>query len=81
MSLALPATHTTSDARQTTRTSPANDPHHAEAQSHFSQEERRQFAADDADAGRHIGKILASLFIYTLIAMSIATWWTFRTVR
>lgn len=47
----------------------------------FSAEEIRQFDADDAEAGRRIGKILASLFVYTLIAMSIVTWWTFRVVQ
>lgn len=46
----------------------------------FDQEELRQFASDDAEAGRRIGKILAALFIYTVFAMSIAIWWTFRTV-
>lgn len=46
----------------------------------FDQEELRQFASDDAEAGRRIGKILAALFIYTIFAMSIAIWWTFRTV-
>lgn len=80
MSLALPTTHRTSDASQTTRISPANDRSQDDEPSLFSREELRQFVADDADAGRHIGKILASLFIYTLIAMTAATWWTFRTV-
>lgn len=47
----------------------------------FSIEEIRQFEADDVEAGRRIGKILATLFVYTLIAMSIVTWWTFRVVQ
>ncbi len=47
----------------------------------FSAEEICQFAADDEEAGRRIGKILASLFVYTLVAMSIVTWWTFRVVQ
>ena len=80
MSLALPTTHRTSDASQTIRSSPANDLRQDDEPSLFSREELCQFAADDADAGRHIGTILASLFIYTLIAMSVAMWWTFRTV-
>lgn len=46
----------------------------------FDAEELRQFATDDATAGGQIGKILAALFIYTVFAMSIAIWWTFRTV-
>lgn len=79
MSIALPVTHTT-DPSQTTRTSLANELQQSADLSIFSHEERRQFAMDDADAGRHIGKILASLFVYTLIAMSVVTWWTFRTL-
>ena len=47
----------------------------------FSPEEIRQFAADDEEAGRRIGKILATLFVYTVIAMSIVIWWTFRVVQ
>ncbi len=46
----------------------------------FSREEIRQFDSDDTEAGRRIGKILTSLFIYTLIAMSVVIWWTLRTV-
>lgn len=46
----------------------------------FTPAELRQFAEDDRTAGRRIGRILTSLFIYTLIAMSVVTWWTFRTV-
>lgn len=46
----------------------------------FTSAEIRQFDADDAEAGRRIGKILATLFIYTVIAMSIVTWWTFNVV-
>ncbi len=80
MSLALPTTHRTFDASQTTRNSPANDLRQDDEPSLFSREELRQFAADDADAGRSIGKILSALFIYTLIAMSVVIWWTFRTV-
>ena len=76
MTMAFPATYTTVDSRQTSST---NEPYQDE-QALFTREELRQFTEDDADAGRHIGKILASLFIYTLIAMSIATLWTFRTV-
>lgn len=47
----------------------------------FSEDEIRQFAADDAEAGRRIGKILATLFVYTLIAMAIVTCWTFSVVQ
>lgn len=76
MSLSMPAAHTTFDASLAPRAGSASD----EEQPLFSGEELRQFASDDVEAGRRIGKILSALFIYTLLAMSIATWWTFRTV-
>lgn len=76
MSLSMPAAHTTFDANLETRAGSASD----HDQPLFSGEELRQFASDDVEAGRRIGKILSALFIYTLLAMSIATWWTFRTV-
>ena len=47
----------------------------------FSREELRQFDSDDAEAGRRIGKILTTLFVYTLVAMSIVIWWTLKTVN
>ena len=80
MSITLPATHRTFDASPTTRSSLANDLPQEVEPSLFSREELREFAADDAAAGRRIGMILTALFIYTLIAMSVAIWWTFRTV-
>lgn len=46
----------------------------------FSNAEIRSFEADDVEAGRAIGKMLATLFIYTLIAMSIATAWTIASI-
>lgn len=49
-------------------------------QSQFSREELHLFAADDSNAGRHVGAILATIFIYTVIAMSIAGWWTYRSI-
>ncbi len=47
----------------------------------FTREELRQFEADDVEAGRRIGKILTSLFIYTLIAMSVVIWWSLQVIR
>lgn len=47
----------------------------------FSNAELRQFTEDDSTAGRVIGKMLSLLFIYTLIAMSIATWWTVSSIH
>ncbi|MBI1312567.1 hypothetical protein GC176_14840 [bacterium] len=42
----------------------------------FDKAELRQFAADDAEAGGAIGKMLSLLFIYTVIAMTIVSVWT-----
>jgi len=36
----------------------------------------RQFEADDIEAGQAITKLLSTLFIYTLVAMSIVSIWT-----
>lgn len=47
----------------------------------FSRDELSEFAEDDADAGRRIARILSALFIYTLLAMATATWWTFGVVH
>ena len=46
----------------------------------FSDEELEQFKADNALAGRTIGKILATLFTYTVIIMFVVIWWTLMTV-
>ena len=43
----------------------------------FSHEELAQFDSDDTTAGRNIGKLLATIFLYTIIVMSAAAWWTF----
>ena len=45
----------------------------------FSNEELGQFKADDIQAGRTIGKLLSTLFIYTVIIMSVVIWWTLVT--
>ena len=44
----------------------------------FDKNELQQFVADDQSAGRSICKMLSALFIYTLIAMSIAAGWTYH---
>ena len=46
----------------------------------FSRKELRQFSAEDAQAGRAIGTILITLFVYTIVAMTIVIIWTYRTV-
>jgi hypothetical protein len=47
----------------------------------FSREEIRQFDLDDVEAGRRIGKILTTLFVYTLVAMSIVIWWSLSVIN
>jgi hypothetical protein len=47
----------------------------------FSQTEIDQFGADDVQAGGAIGKMLAGLFFYTVIAMGIAGWWTWTSIE
>ena len=73
MSMALPTSQMTSETSQ-------SDLPQDDSQSLFTREELRQLEADDVEAGRRIGKILASLFVYTHIAMSAATLWTFLSV-
>ena len=45
----------------------------------FTERQIDQFDADDGDAGRAIGKMLALFFLYTVVAMSIVAYWTLRT--
>lgn len=44
----------------------------------FSAVEVEQFEAADVEAGKAIGQMLSSLFLYTVVAMALVTWWTFR---
>jgi len=46
----------------------------------FSVTEVEQFTDDDTVAGRAIGKMLSALFLYTVFAMSLVTWWTVTSV-
>ncbi len=80
MSFALPTDHKSFDVRQTTRSSSASDLTQGAEQALFSREELTQFEADDVQIMSRIGKILSALFVYTIIAMSVAIWWTLRTV-
>ncbi len=43
----------------------------------FSQQQIDQFDTDDGDAGRALGKMLATFFFYTVIVTLIVAWWTF----
>ena len=49
---------------------------HQPADPTFSNVEIRDFEAADTEAGRAICKMLCLLFIYTVIAMSIVSFWT-----
>ena len=44
----------------------------------FTEKQIDQFDADDGDAGRAIGKMLALFFLYTVIVMSGVGYWTFK---
>ncbi len=46
----------------------------------FNREELAQFDQDDVQAGSVIGKMLALFFVYTVVVMSLAAWWTFSVV-
>ena len=53
-------------------------PHDAPATEElFEKSELQQFIKDDQAAGRAICKMLSALFIYTLVAMSLAAGWTY----
>lgn len=43
----------------------------------FTRDEIAQFDEDDAIAGRNIGKMLATIFLYTAFAMTFAAYWTY----
>jgi hypothetical protein len=46
----------------------------------FTAIEVQQFEADDVVAGSAIGKMLSLLFLYTVLAMSFVSWWTYSSV-
>ncbi|MGB0738588.1 MAG: hypothetical protein ACPGXX_00865 [Planctomycetaceae bacterium] len=46
----------------------------------FSVTEVEQFSADDVKAGGDIGKMLSALFLYTILAMGIASWWSWSSI-
>lgn len=46
----------------------------------FSTQEQEQFSADDVKAGGDIGKMLSALFLYTVVAMGIASWWSWSSI-
>ena len=47
----------------------------------FEREELARFDADDTQAGRAIGRMLALFFFYTVVIMSFISWWTFRAIQ
>ena len=46
----------------------------------FTTAEIGQFSEEDNSAGRTIGTLLSTLFLYTVIIMTIVLWWTMRTL-
>jgi len=46
----------------------------------FSQSDIKEFDHEDVIAGKAIGKMLSLIFLYTLVAMSIASYWTWKTI-
>ena len=57
---------------------PKHEEHTAEPfDDHFRPADIDGFTADDTVAGSAIGKMLAILFLYTVLAMTLTTWWTF----
>lgn len=46
----------------------------------FEKSELTRFDKDDVQAGGSIGKMLALIFLYTILAMGIAGWWTYRAI-
>ena len=44
---------------------------------HFTAHDRVEFDAEDATAGRNIGKMLTLFFLYTVIAMGGVSYWTY----
>lgn len=80
MSVAMHPTRATSDHSEFSRVPLTEDLRHDEELSPFTSLERREFAADDSQAGKTIAKILCALFMYPLIVMAIVIWWTMRTL-
>ena len=46
----------------------------------FTVAEVEQLSNDDVTAGRTVGKMLTLMFLYTVLAMSLVSWWTVRSV-
>lgn len=46
----------------------------------FDPKEIESFDSDDTQAGRAIGKMLSWFFLYTIIVMSLAAYWTYRSI-
>ncbi len=47
----------------------------------FSAVDREEFDAADVQAGKAIGQMLSILFLYTVFAMALVTWWTMQAER
>ena len=58
----------------------AQRPDPAPTSSPFSQAELARFHEEDAEAGGNVGRILCTMFTYSVFIMLVVIWWTFRTV-
>lgn len=47
----------------------------------FTPVEVEEFASDDVKAGSAIGIMLSALFLYTIVAMAISSWWTASSIK
>ena len=65
-----------SDTPATEEAIAAEPPPEAAPEDPFTDEDIQGFENDDIKAGQAITKMLSTLFIYTLIAMSIVSIWT-----
>ena len=72
-------------------TATATADHHAEShgehghgpivpEMRFEPTEVEQFDTDDQQAGKAIGIMLSVFFVYTILAMSLAAWWTYSSL-
>jgi hypothetical protein len=75
---AEPAIHAPATISPETATAVAVPLPGAPEESLFTDQEIKELDADDGDAGRSLGKMLASFFLYTVIVMLLVALWTVR---
>jgi hypothetical protein len=72
------AEHATSIASETSpeAKAAAESPAAIVPENPFNRDDIAQFDADDVAAGKSIGVMLSWFFLYTVVVMSLAAWWT-----